>query len=76
MIEKEVALKREKHGAEQCLVDFLKKKTIYESFGLSRVHYPRVKYDNQGTLIRWICDKHKEEGLKKGILEALPIRRP
>jgi hypothetical protein len=76
MIEKEVALREEKHGAEQWLVDFLEKQNISKSFGLSRVHYPTIKYGNQGPLIRWICDKHKEEGLKKGILEALPIRRP
>ncbi|CAK9198095.1 unnamed protein product [Sphagnum troendelagicum] len=73
MIEKEVALKEERHGAEQWLVDFLKKQNISKSFGLSRVHYHRIKYGNQGPLIRWICDRHQEEGLKKGILEALPI---
>jgi hypothetical protein len=76
MIEKEVALREEKHGAEQWLVDFLVKQNIPKSFGLSRVHYPRIKYGNQGPLIRWICDKHKEVGLKKGILEALPITFP
>jgi hypothetical protein len=73
MIEKEVALREEKHGVEQWLVDFLKKQNISKSFGLSRVHYHRIKYGNQGPLIRWICDRHKEEGLKKGILQALPI---
>jgi hypothetical protein len=72
MMEKEVALKEEKHGAEQWLVDFLKKQNISNSFGLSRVHYHKMKYGNQGPLIRWICDRHKEVGLKKGILEALP----
>jgi len=76
MIQKEVALRKEKHGAEQWLVDFLKKQNIPKSFGLSRVHYPRIKYGNQGPLIRWICDKHKEEGLRKGILKALPITFP
>jgi len=76
MIEKEAALRKEKHGAEQWLVDFLKKQTIHKSFGLSRVHYPRIKYGNQGPLIQWICDKHKEVGLKKGILEAFPITFP
>jgi hypothetical protein len=73
MIEKEVALRDQKHGAEQWLVDFLKKQNISKSFGLSRVHYHRIKYGTQGPLIRWICDRHKKEGLKKGILEALPI---
>jgi len=73
MIKKEVALRDQKHGAEQWLVDFLKNQNIYKSFGLSRVHYRRIKYGNQGPLIRWICDRHKKEGLKKGILEALPI---
>ncbi len=73
MIEKEVALGDQKHGAEQWLVDFLKKKNISKSFGLSRVHYHRIKYGNQGPPIRWICDRHKKEGLKKRILEVLPI---
>jgi hypothetical protein len=73
MIKKEVALRDQKHVAEQWLVDFLKNQNIYKSFGLSRVHYRRIKYGNQGPLIRWICDRHKKEGLKKGILEALPI---
>jgi hypothetical protein len=76
MIEKEIALREEKHGAEQWLVDFLKKQNILKSFRLSRVHYHRIKYGNQGRLIRWICDRHKEEGLKKGILEVLPITPP
>jgi len=73
MIEKEVALRDQKHGAEQWLVDFLKKQNISKSFGLNRVHYHGIKSGNQGPLIRWICDRHKKEGLKKGILEALPI---
>jgi hypothetical protein len=73
MIEKEVALRVEKHGAEQWLVNFLKNKNIHKSFHLSRVHYHRIKYGNQGPLIRWICDRHNEEGFKKGILEAFPI---
>jgi hypothetical protein len=76
MIEKEAAFRKEKHAAEQWLVDFLKKQNIHKSFGLSRVHYPRIKYGNQRPLIRWICDKHKKVGLKKGILEALPITFP
>jgi hypothetical protein len=76
MIEKEVALKDKKHGAEQWLVDFLKKQNISMSFGLNRVHYHRIKYGNQSRIIQWICDRHKEEGLKKGILEALPIKFP
>jgi hypothetical protein len=73
MIEKKAALREEKHVAEQWLVDFLKEKNISKSFGLSRVHYHRIKYGNQGPFIRWICDKHKEKGLKKGILEVVPI---
>ncbi len=76
MVEKEVALRKEKHGAEQWLVDFLKKQNIPKSFRLNKVHYHRLKYGNQGPLIRWICDRHKEEGLNKGILEALPITPP
>ncbi|KAH9544644.1 hypothetical protein CY35_12G005200, partial [Sphagnum magellanicum] len=73
MIEKEAALKKEEHGAQQWLVDFLKKQNIHKSFGLNRVHYLGIKHGNQGLLIRWICDRHKEEGLKKGILKPLPI---
>ncbi len=73
MIEKEAALKKEEHGAQQWLVDFLKKQNIHKSFGLNRVHYLGIKHGNQGPLIRWICDRHKEEGLKKGILKPLPI---
>jgi len=73
MIVKEAALRKEKHVAEQWLVDFLKKQNIHKSFGLSRVHYLGIKHDNQGPLIRWICDRHKEEGLKKGIVKPLPI---
>jgi hypothetical protein len=76
MIKKEIALRKEKQGAEQWLVDFLKNQNIAKSFRLSRVHYHRIKYGNQGRLIRWICDRHKEEGLKKGMLEALPITPP
>jgi hypothetical protein len=76
MIQKEAALRKEKHGAEQWLVDFLKKQNIPKSFHLSRVHYHKTKYGNQGPLIRWICDRHKEEGLRKGILGALPITFP
>ncbi|CAM6080201.1 unnamed protein product [Sphagnum tenellum] len=72
MIDEEVALREQKHGAEQWLVDFLRKENISKSFGLSRVHYHTRKYGNQ-DLIRWICDRHKKEGLKKGILKLLPI---
>jgi hypothetical protein len=74
MMETKVALREEKHGAEQWLVDFLKKQNISKSFGLSKVHYHGIKYGNQGPLIRWICNRHKEEGLKKGILKVLSIR--
>ncbi|KAH9544647.1 hypothetical protein CY35_12G005500 [Sphagnum magellanicum] len=73
MIHKEATLREEKHGAEQWLVDFLKKQNIHKSFGLNRVHYLRRKNGNQGPLIRWICDDHKEEGLNQTILEVLPI---
>ncbi len=76
MIKKEVALRKEKHGVEQWLVDFLKKQNISKSFGLSRVHYHRMKFNNQGPFIPWICDKHKEEELKKGILKSFPITFP
>jgi hypothetical protein len=62
-----------KDAAEQWLVDFLKNQNISKSFGLSKVHYHGIKYGNQGPLIRWICNRHKEEGLKKGILKVLPV---
>jgi len=73
MIEKEVAFREGKHGAEQWLVDILKNQNISKSFGLSKVHYHGIKYGNQGPLIRWICNRDKEEGLKKGILKVLPV---
>ncbi len=71
MIEKEAALREEKHGAEQWLVDFTKKQNISKSFRLNRVHYHKMKYGNQSLFIQWICDRHKEVGLKNSILKYL-----
>jgi len=53
LIEKEVALNmaKDKKSAEQWLVDFLKEKDIYKSFGFSRVQYSRKKFNNHGPLI-------------------------
>ncbi len=53
LIEKEVALNmaKDKKSAEQWLVDFLKEKDIYKSFGLTRVQYSRKKFNNHGPLI-------------------------
>ncbi len=62
----------EKFFAEQWLVDFLKerKKSISKSFGLTRVKYHRM--NNKGPLIRWVCDKCKDDGLQKQMLEDFP----
>jgi hypothetical protein len=53
LIEKEVALNmaKDKKSAEQWLVDFLKEKDIYKSFGLTWVQYSRKKFNNHGPLI-------------------------
>ncbi|CAK9869218.1 unnamed protein product [Sphagnum jensenii] len=57
LIEQGTALNKaqEKNSVEQWLVHFLKekKKSISESFGLTRVKYH--KKNNQGPLIRWVC---------------------
>jgi len=53
LIEKEVALNmaKDKTLPEQWLLDFLKEKDIYKSFGLTRVQYSRKKFNNHGPLI-------------------------
>jgi len=53
LIEKEAALNmaKDKKSAEQRLVDFLKEKDIYKSFGLSTVQYSRKKFNNHDPLI-------------------------
>ncbi len=63
----------EKKSAEQWLVDFLKerKKSISESFGLTRVKYHRM--NNKGPLIRWVCHKCRNEGFQKQMLEDCPV---
>jgi len=64
----------EKHKvATQWLVDFLRGKSISKLFGLNRVRY--LKFDNShGDLspIRWVCSRHKNEGLNNGTLEDCP----
>jgi hypothetical protein len=63
----------EKKSAEQWLVDFLKerKKSISESFGLTRVKYHRMT--NKGPLIRWVCHKCRNDGFQKQMLEDCPV---
>jgi len=63
----------EKCFAEQWLVDFLKerKESISKSFGLTRVKYHRM--NNKGPLIRWVCDKCKDDGFQKQMLEDFPV---
>ncbi len=64
---------QEKNSAEQWLVDFLKerKKSISESFGLTRVKY--YKKNNRGPLIRWVCHKCRDDGFRKQMLEDFPV---
>jgi len=63
----------EKKSAKQWLVDFLKerKKSISESFGLTRVKYHRM--NNKGPLIRWVCPKCRNDGVQKQMLEDCPV---
>jgi len=63
----------EKKSAEQWLVDFLKerKKSISESFGLTRVKYHRM--NNKGSLIRWVCHNCRNDGVQKQMLEDCPV---
>ncbi|KAH9534140.1 hypothetical protein CY35_18G090500 [Sphagnum magellanicum] len=64
----------EKHKvATQWLVDFLKGKNISKLFGLSRVRYLKID-SSHGDLstIRWVCSRHKNEGLNNGTLEDCP----
>jgi hypothetical protein len=65
----------EKHKvATQWLVDFLRGKNISKLFGLSRVRYLKID-SSHGDLstIRWVCSRHKNEGLNNGTLEDCPI---
>jgi hypothetical protein len=63
----------EKKSAEQWLFDFLKerKKSISESFGLTRVKYHRM--NNKGSLIRWVCHNCRNDGFQKQMLEDCPV---
>jgi hypothetical protein len=75
LIEQGIALNKaqEKNSAEQWLVDFLKerKKSILESFGLTRVKYH--KKNNKGHVIRWVCHKCRDDGFQKQMLEDFPM---
>ncbi|KAH8934790.1 hypothetical protein BDL97_18G102800 [Sphagnum fallax] len=75
LIEQGTALNKaqEKNSAEQWLVHFLKerKKSISESFGLTRVKYH--KKNNKGPLIRWVCHKCRDDGFRKKMLEDFPV---
>ncbi|KAH9532620.1 hypothetical protein CY35_18G008000 [Sphagnum magellanicum] len=62
----------EKHRvATQWLVDFLRGKNISKLFGLSRVRYLNSSHGDLST-IRWVCSRHKNEGLNSGTLENCP----
>jgi hypothetical protein len=64
----------EKHKvATQWLVDFLRGKNISKLFGLNRVRYLKID-SSHGDLstIRWVCSRHKNEGLNNGTLEDCP----
>ncbi len=71
LIEKEVALNmaKDKKSAEQWLVDFLKEKDIYKSFGFSRVQYSRKKFNNHGPLIWRVCVKCSNDNFQNKMLE-------
>jgi hypothetical protein len=59
--------------ATQLLVDFLRGKNISKLFGLSRVRYLKMD-SSHGDLstIRWVCSRHKKEGLNNGTLQDCP----
>ncbi|CAM6015569.1 unnamed protein product [Sphagnum balticum] len=67
------ALVEQHKVATQWLVDFLKGKNISKLFGLSRVKYLKMD-SSHGDLstIRWVCSRHKNEGLNNGTLEDCP----
>jgi hypothetical protein len=67
------ALVEEHKVAMQWLVDFLRGKDIFKLFGLSRVRYLKMD-SSHGDLstIRWVCSRHKNEGLNNGTLEDCP----
>ncbi len=67
------ALVEEQKVPTQWLVDFLRGKNIFKLFVLSRVRY--LKMDNSHrdfSTIRWVCLRHKKEGLENGTLEEWP----
>ncbi len=67
------ALVEEHKVATQWLVDFLRMKNIFELFGLSRVRYLKMGSSHGDfSTIRWVCLRHKKEGLENGTLEDCP----
>jgi len=64
-------------GAEQWLVNFLKGKDISKLFGLSRVQYRNVQRRSKAELglpIRWVCNRHRQEGIDDGSLVDCPVQ--
>jgi len=64
-------------GAEQWLVNFLKGKDISKLFGLSRVQYRNVQRRSKtelGPPIRWVCNRHRQEGIDDGSLVDCPVQ--
>jgi hypothetical protein len=64
-------------GAEQWLVNFLKGKDISKLFGLSRVQYVNVERRSKAELgppIRWVCNRHRQEGIDDGSLVDCPVQ--
>jgi hypothetical protein len=68
------ALFEEQKVATQWLVDFLRGKNIFKLFGLSRVRYLKMDSSHGDfSAIRWVCLRHKKEGLENGTLEEWPV---
>jgi hypothetical protein len=67
------ALVKDQKVAMQWLVDFLKGKNIFKLFSLSRMRYLKMdKSHGDLSTIRWVCLRHREEGLKSGTLKDYP----
>jgi hypothetical protein len=64
------ALVEDHKVATQWLVDFLRRKNIFKLFGLSRVRYLKMDSSHGDfSTIRWVCSRHRQEGLDNGTLE-------
>jgi hypothetical protein len=63
-----------KKAAEQWLVNLLKGREILDLFSLKRVRYIKIRNCNEGYLIRWVCEHHWQEGIKRGTLEDCPFK--